>query len=129
MVSRPEDEHLTLSQLLLAGMFSGLTTTLLSVPGERIKCLLQMQVSPKIQIFNFPYLNFPAQIQIQTTGPKYKGFTDALIKLYEKGGIRNLYVGTCATLLRDVTASGIYFGLYDLIMRITTEKTNQVKLH
>lgn len=47
LVAEPNQrkENLTVSQLFLAGMFSGLATIPLSVPGERVKCLLQMQVS------------------------------------------------------------------------------------
>jgi len=37
----PEDE-LTLTQLFLAGAFSGIFTTSIMAPGERIKCLLQV---------------------------------------------------------------------------------------
>ncbi|XP_044003562.1 mitochondrial carnitine/acylcarnitine carrier protein-like [Aphidius gifuensis] len=39
-----DEQNLKPKKLFLAGMFSGLTTTIFSVPGERIKCLLQMQV-------------------------------------------------------------------------------------
>lgn len=46
LVAKPNqrNEDLAATQLFLAGMFSGFTTIPLSVPGERIKCLLQMQV-------------------------------------------------------------------------------------
>ena len=37
----PEDE-LTLTQLFYAGAFSGIFTTSIMAPGERIKCLLQV---------------------------------------------------------------------------------------
>lgn len=37
----PEDE-LNLTQLFLAGAFSGIFTTSIMAPGERIKCLLQV---------------------------------------------------------------------------------------
>jgi solute carrier family 25 carnitine/acylcarnitine transporter 20/29 len=33
---------LTLTQLFLAGAFSGIFTTSIMAPGERIKCLLQV---------------------------------------------------------------------------------------
>lgn len=39
----PEDK-LSLTQLFAAGAFSGVFTTIVMAPGERIKCLLQIQV-------------------------------------------------------------------------------------
>lgn len=38
------DQKLTLTQLFAAGAFSGIFTTTVMAPGERIKCLLQIQV-------------------------------------------------------------------------------------
>lgn len=51
------------------------------VPGERIKCLLQVQTA--------------------SSGPaKYAGPIDVVKQLYKEGGIRSIYRGTAATLLR-----------------------------
>ncbi|XP_074116149.1 congested-like trachea protein isoform X1 [Cotesia typhae] len=99
LVAEPNQrkENLTVSQLFLAGMFSGLATIPLSVPGERVKCLLQMQIGKK-KVFH--------------------GFIDCALKLYRNGGVKNLYVGTGATLLRDLPASGVYFSVYDILMRL-----------
>lgn len=36
------DEALSVAQLCLAGGFSGIWTTVIMAPGERIKCLLQV---------------------------------------------------------------------------------------
>ena len=74
------DEKLTLPQLFYAGAFSGIFTTLIMAPGERIKCLLQ--------------------IQHGEGKPKYSGPVDVAKQLYKEGGIRSIYKGTCATLLR-----------------------------
>ncbi|PNF32103.1 Congested-like trachea protein [Cryptotermes secundus] len=94
----PEDE-LTLTQLFLAGAFSGIFTTSIMAPGERIKCLLQIQ-------------------QGGTAPSKYAGPVDAITQLYKDGGIRSMYKGTFATLLRDVPASGVYFLTLGLVLRI-----------
>ncbi|PNF15006.1 Congested-like trachea protein [Cryptotermes secundus] len=99
----PEDE-LTLTQLFLAGAFSGIFTTSIMTPGERIKCLLQIQ-------------------QGGTAPPKYAGPVDAIKQLYKEGGIRSMYKGTVATLLRDVPASGMYFMTYELIQRILKRRS------
>merc|ERR1719300_1975586 len=37
------DEALNLGQLAVAGGFSGILTTVIMAPGERIKCILQVQ--------------------------------------------------------------------------------------
>jgi len=95
------NQILTLPQLYLAGAFSGIFTTTIMTPGERIKCLLQIQ-------------------QGGTAPPKYKGPMDCFKQLYREGGIRSIYKGTGATLLRDVPASGMYFASYEATMRYFT---------
>ena len=43
------------------------------------------------------------QVQQAGTGPQlYKGPLDVVKQLYKTGGIRSIYKGTCATLLRGV---------------------------
>ncbi|XP_064114265.1 mitochondrial carnitine/acylcarnitine carrier protein-like isoform X2 [Macrobrachium nipponense] len=92
------DEALTAVQLFNAGMLSGVFTTAIMTPGERVKCLLQVQAAG--------------------TGPKlYNGPLDVVKVLYREGGIRSIYKGTCATLLRDVPASGMYFMTYEWLKR------------
>lgn len=89
-----ENEQLTLIQFFNAGAFSAFGTTAIMAPGERIKCLLQVQQAG--------------------TGPaKYNGPIDCIKQLYREGGMRSIYRGTGATLLRDVPASGVYFATYE----------------
>jgi len=92
------DDKLSAAQLCVAGGFSGILTTVIMAPGERIKCLLQVQ-------------------QAATGPPKYKGPTDVARSLWREGGIRSVYKGSVATLLRDVPASAAYFGSYEIIQR------------
>lgn len=75
------DEKLSNLQLFAAGAFSGIFTTTIMAPGERIKCLLQIQ-------------------QTGTTPPKYSGMSDCAKSLYREGGLRSVYKGSVATLLR-----------------------------
>ncbi|XP_054279571.1 mitochondrial carnitine/acylcarnitine carrier protein [Macrosteles quadrilineatus] len=94
-----ENETLTKPQLFYAGAFSGIFTTVIMAPGERIKCLLQ--------------------VQQDSSGPKkYSGPRDVVRKLYKEGGIRSIYKGTVATLLRDVPASGMYFMTYEWVQEL-----------
>jgi len=96
------DDPLTMFQLFKAGMISGVFTTAIMAPGERIKCLLQVQAA--------------------NTGNaiKYNGPIDCAKKLYAEGGMRSIYKGTAATLLRDVPASGMYFMTYEWLQQVLT---------
>jgi len=85
-------EKLSYGEYFLGGMIAGVYSTVIMAPGERIKCLLQ------------------------TAEPgKYKGMGDCAKQLYRQGGITNVYKGTVLTLMRDVPASGCYFGIYELL--------------
>lgn len=77
---RDASREITVAELFAAGAFSGIFTTAIMAPGERIKCLLQ--------------------IQADSAKPKYSGPRDAVKQLYKEGGMRSIYKGTCATLLR-----------------------------
>ena len=72
-------EELGVASLALAGGFSGLLTTSIMAPGERIKCILQVQQSG----------NSPLANTFKYTGP-----LDVAIKLYREGGIQSIYKGT-----------------------------------
>ncbi|KRX17214.1 Protein dif-1 [Trichinella nelsoni] len=93
------DEQLSILKTFNAGALSGMMTTLIVAPGERIKCLLQVQH------------------QHQRSEAQYTGPVDVFKKLYKEGGIRSIYRGTVATLLRDVPASGAYLATYEFLMR------------
>ncbi|EFA11093.1 congested-like trachea protein [Tribolium castaneum] len=97
-----DGQHYSYLQYFTAGAFSGIFTTTIMAPGERIKCLLQIQQA--------------------STGPKtYSGPVDVVKKLYKEGGIRSIYRGSGATLLRDIPASGMYFLTYEAIKDYITD--------
>jgi len=86
------NKHLTPMNHALAGSLGGLYMTVLIAPGERIKCLLQ----------------------IQTTGKaKYSGPMDVIKQTYRESGMRGIMRGTFITAFRDMPASGCYFGTYE----------------
>lgn len=89
-----KSENLTPLQLFCAGAFSGIFTAIIMVPGERIKCILQVQ---------------------EVGNQKYDGPISVIKNLYKEGGIKSLYKGTCATLLR-----GNYFTLLLFILFMFT---------
>nr|KAF6311197.1 solute carrier family 25 member 20 [Myotis myotis] len=101
----PEDV-LSYPQLFAAGMLSGVFTTGIMTPGERIKCLLQIQAS--------------------SGETKYNGALDCAKKVYQESGIRGIYKGTVLTLMRDVPASGMYFMTYEWLKNILTPEGKSV---
>lgn len=105
LLQSTENEELTKLQLFCAGAFSAIFTTVIMAPGERIKCLLQ--------------------VQQDSAGPKkYSGPRDVVRQLYKEGGIRSIYKGTVATLLRDVPASGVYFMTYEWIKELMKSESS-----
>ncbi|KAG8237122.1 hypothetical protein J437_LFUL008174 [Ladona fulva] len=101
-----DHKHIS-SELFLAGAFSGLLTSVLVVPGDRVKCLLQLQQGSE--------------------GPHiYNGSIDCFRKLYKEGGISNLYKGTCATLLRDIPGNGVYFMTYELLQGLLKQADQEM---
>jgi solute carrier family 25 carnitine/acylcarnitine transporter 20/29 len=98
-----ENGNFTLFQIFKAGLLSGVFTTVIMAPGERIKCLLQIQAASA------------------SGEKKYNGSMDCAKKLYAQGGIRSVYKGTFATMARDVPASGVYFATYDYLKKKLAE--------
>eukprot|EP00092_Neocalanus_flemingeri_P020174 GFUD01021844.1.p1 GENE.GFUD01021844.1~~GFUD01021844.1.p1 ORF type:complete len:278 (+),score=32.08 GFUD01021844.1:109-942(+) len=92
------DEALGPAQLAAAGFLSGFMTTVIMAPGERIKCLLQVQ-------------------QAATGPPKYSGPADVVKSLDSKRGPTNIAKSAAATATRDAPASAAYFASYELIQR------------
>jgi len=76
----------SINQICVAGAISALPTTMIMAPSERLKCLLQVQAN-----------------DIEKGGKvKYTGLVDCAMQLYKEGGIRSIYKGTGATLIRDI---------------------------
>jgi len=92
-------QEYSIGQICVAGGLSSLPTTILMAPTERIKCLMQIQ-------------------EASAKGPpKYKGMLDCAGQVLRQGGIRSLFKGSFATLLRDGPGSIAWFGVYELSKR------------
>jgi hypothetical protein len=79
-----------LTYLLLEHQTDYFNLAIVMAPGERIKCLLQVQQGGGEQ--------------------KYNGMVDCAKKLYKEGGIRSIYKGSLATVLRgESTLFSNYF--------------------
>ncbi|KAJ1508560.1 hypothetical protein HMI54_003197 [Coelomomyces lativittatus] len=97
--SKEKNAPLSLTQIAFAGAFSAIPTTFLMTPMERIKCLLQVQTADTI---------------------KYHGPMDAAKHIVREQGMKGLFTGTSATLLRDGVGSIGYFVAYEGIKRALT---------
>uniref|UniRef100_A0AC34FDK4 Uncharacterized protein n=1 Tax=Panagrolaimus sp. ES5 TaxID=591445 RepID=A0AC34FDK4_9BILA len=95
---KESDQELTFIQNFNAGALAGVFITVITVPGERIKCILQVQ-------------------SMGNSSVKYNGPLDLVTKLYKEGGIRSIYRGTAATLIRDIPASGAYLSVYEFLKK------------
>lgn len=73
-------------QQCFAGGFSAIPATAVMAPSERIKVLLQTAEKGR-----------------------YKGMIDCGVHVLREGGVRSLFKGTFATLLRDVPGSIAWF--------------------
>lgn len=102
------DPHkpLTHTQIFLSGCLAGVFTTVIVAPGERIKCLLQVQAS--------------------SGHSKYAGPLDCAVRLYKAQGIRSVYKGTVLTLIRDVPSNGLYFLTYEYLKNLLTPEGQSV---
>lgn len=97
---------LTYTQIFLSGCLAGVFTTVIVAPGERIKCLLQVQASG---------------------GKKtYAGPLDCAVRLYKEQGICSVYKGTVLTLIRDVPSNGVYFLTYEYVKHFLTPEGQSV---
>jgi len=85
----------TLTQVTLAGIATGIVTSLITTPTELIKIQQQNSLLEKLSIKTI------------------------VLRKYKQRGVRGLYRGITATVLRDV-GYGAYFGSYEATCRICT---------
>lgn len=88
------NQELTIPQYVLAGALVGFTVSFVESPIDLMK----------------------SQLQVQYAGstPKYNGLYDCARKIFQEGGVRGVYQGLQATMIRDIPATAAYFGAYEL---------------
>jgi len=92
---------LSMKEICMAGAFSAIPTTGIMAPSERIKCLLQVQAN-----------------EVEMGGKaRYSGMLDCAKQVLKEGGIKSVYKGTAATLVRDIPGTVAYFGAYELMKK------------
>ena len=89
----PGQDTLTIPQTILAGAWSGMPLAMVLGPSERIKCLMQVNKT------------------------KYSSFMDCAAQVYREGGIRSVFKGSSATVMRDVPGNAAYFASYEFLRR------------
>lgn len=104
--SVPEAQDLNLLQIGIAGGLSAVPTTAIMAPGERIKCLLQ--------------------VQGQGNARKFTGPMDVVKTLVKEEGVTSLFRGSAATLARDGSGSVAYFSVYEGIKRGLTPEGSKL---
>ncbi|RHY53605.1 hypothetical protein DYB34_003425 [Aphanomyces astaci] len=98
-----DSDKLSMNQIMFAGGFSAIPTTLVMAPGERIKCLLQIQ----------------SQAVARGEPIQFNGMSDCAKHLYKTGGLRSVLQGIeCADF--NVSRSVGYFAGYEGVKRALT---------
>uniref|UniRef100_A0A8D8T9H6 Congested-like trachea protein n=1 Tax=Cacopsylla melanoneura TaxID=428564 RepID=A0A8D8T9H6_9HEMI len=103
LLTNSNNDPLSPWQYFVAGSFSGVATAAITAPGERIKCLLQVQHSDVVKV--------------------YSGPVDVVKKLVKQHGIGSVFKGLCATLLRDIPANGAYFITYEMVKQYLASRS------
>mmetsp|Transcript_15150 Transcript_15150/g.21145 ORF Transcript_15150/g.21145 Transcript_15150/m.21145 type:complete len:299 (+) Transcript_15150:86-982(+) len=88
------NQELSIPQYILAGALVGFTVSFVESPIDLMKSQLQVQYSG--------------------SAAKYNGLYDCAKKIFQEGGIRGVYQGLQATMIRDIPATAAYFGAYEL---------------
>lgn len=96
-----KDSTLSTAEIATAGAMSAIPTTLVAAPVERAKVLLQVQGQGG-------------------SSAQYKGVFDVLRHLYKEGGIRSVFRGSAATVIRDAPGCAAYFAAYEVTKKWLT---------
>lgn len=86
---------------MVAGAYSSIYGTVLMVPGDRIKVMLQVDAK------------------------NFKGPVDVAKHIYRESGVRGFYRGTGLTLLRDGPGSMAYYGSYEIFKKALTPEDDE----
>lgn len=97
------DTDMPLPVVFAAGAGSGFFVSFVLTPVELIKCRLQVQTSGTAIGPN--------------SAPVFTGPVDCLVRSVRAEGLRVLYRGHSATLLREIPGTGMWFFSYELFLR------------
>jgi len=97
-MKKDENDPLTIGQIFACGTIVGFTVAFVESPVDFFKSQLQTQYGSGGNV-------------------KYTGFLDCASKIWKNHGLRGIYQGLSATLLRDIPANAAYFGFYEISRR------------
>jgi len=97
-LSPPQIGSTSLSTAAISGAIAGACTPALVTPVEFVKCNLQVQAGSK--------------------NPKFAGPLDCVVKTLKAHGVRGIYKGFFATVLRESPGSSLWFVSYELSNKI-----------
>jgi len=101
-----DETEMNIYEGLLCGSIAGFVNCIVVTPIELVKCRLQIQSENKSTAY-------------------YKGVMDCIKKTHANGGVRALYKGNYATILREIPAYAAQFGGYYYSRRILAEWRNK----
>ncbi|KXS17500.1 mitochondrial carrier [Gonapodya prolifera JEL478] len=106
----------TYLQVFLAGSFSGGVNAGVTVPMELIKCRLQANSSSDLS-------KGPGWPAPREAPPRRLDTTTGIVSdILRRSGVRGLYRGGFATILRDAPGYGAYFVAYDMLLDVLSGK-------
>ncbi|ODV58681.1 carnitine:acyl carnitine antiporter [Ascoidea rubescens DSM 1968] len=90
----------SIAQISMAGFFSAIPTTAIAAPFERVKVVMQIQ-----------------------DAKSQKSLIGTVSQILKEGGLRSLFKGSLATVLRDGPGSALYFATYEYVKGELTKRT------
>jgi ornithine carrier protein len=108
-------DDLKVSEKLICGAFSGICTSFVLTPVELVKC--------KFQVENLKTLNNKSLIT--------KSIPEITKELYKSNGLKALWKGHLATMIRECGGSMAWFGNYEFVIEYFAngEKNYKPKIH
>ncbi|KAK9720277.1 Mitochondrial carrier protein ymc2 [Basidiobolus ranarum] len=115
-----ESNMLSLSQLYVAGAASGVANSIVSGPVEHIRTRLQVQTSSAPAIASGAGSQVPSKVF-------YTGPVDCIQKIYKSHGLRGIYKGQVATMIREFQGYGAYFLAYEYLVQRAMQAENKAR--
>ena len=96
-------QELSLSQLIISGGMAGLANSVICGPVEHVRIKLQLQTGEN-KLYNGPW--------------------DLLKRVGSEYGVRGIFKGQGITLWREVPGFGLYFGIYEYLVKRKMKENN-----
>lgn len=103
---RSIDGKTSLGRIYLAGGMAGVVNSFVSGPTEHVRIRLQTQTHEK-------------------SSRLYSGTADCVRKIVRQGGMRGLYRGHTATMLREFGSYGIWFSCFEVFVQEISKVQNK----